>query len=241
MRARRFALVAIVGVILAADAVAIRGAGAPGLSSVATPDPVVARRDADAFRVKLGEISRRGGEAATVRPDAARTTVTEPEVNGYLTLDVADDLPAGVVSPNVVMLGQGRASGQAVVDLDRVRQGLGANSVLNPLSYLRGRLPVVATGTLESHDGIGAAAVRVGDGLRRARAEVRAPADRQLLLEIRNVSFRHQPRRPVRAARAHSRDPGRARKSHRRPITCRLESQRLVVWLTTSSRRRCSS
>ena len=52
------------------------------------------------------------------------------------------------------MLGQGRASGQAVVDLDRVRQGLGANSVLNPLSYLRGRLPVVATGTLESHDGM---------------------------------------------------------------------------------------
>ena len=154
MRARRFALVAIVGVILAADAVAIRGAGAPGLSSVATPDPAVARRDADAFRVKLGEISRRGGESATVRPDAARTTVTEPEVNGYLTLDVADDLPAGVVSPNVVMLGQGRASGQAVVDLDRVRQGLGANSVLNPLSYLRGRLPVVATGTLESHDGM---------------------------------------------------------------------------------------
>jgi hypothetical protein len=153
MRARRFPLVAIVGMILAADAVAIRGA-APGLTAVAaTPDPVVARRDADAFRVKLGEISRRGGEAATVRPEAARTTVTESEVNGYLALDVADDLPAGVVSPNVVMLGQGRASGQAVVDLDRVRQDLGASSVLNPLSYLRGRLPVVATGTLESHDG----------------------------------------------------------------------------------------
>jgi hypothetical protein len=52
------------------------------------------------------------------------------------------------------LLGQGRASGQAVVDLDRVRQSSGATSVLNPLSYLRGRLPMVATGTLQSRDGV---------------------------------------------------------------------------------------
>jgi hypothetical protein len=141
MRTRRFAFVAVVGLIAAA-------------SVDATPDPVVARRDADAFKIKLSEISRRGSHQTTIRPDAALTTVTESEVNGYLTLDVADDLPAGVVSPNVVMLGQGRASGQAVVDLDRVRQSIRATSVLNPLSYLRGRLPVVATGTLESREGV---------------------------------------------------------------------------------------
>jgi hypothetical protein len=119
----------------------------------AVPDPIVARRDADAFKVKVAEITRRGGAAAT-RPERASTTVTESEVNGYMTLELADDLPAGVVSPAVVMLGQGRASGQAVVDLDRVRQGMGATSILNPLSYLRGRLPVVATGTLASQDGV---------------------------------------------------------------------------------------
>jgi hypothetical protein len=119
----------------------------------AVPDPIVARRDADAFKVKVAEITRRGGAAAE-RPQRASTTVTESEVNGYLALEIADDLPSGVVSPAVVMLGQGRATGQAVVDLDRVRQGMGATSALNPLSYLRGRLPVVATGTLASRDGV---------------------------------------------------------------------------------------
>jgi hypothetical protein len=119
----------------------------------AAPDPVAARRDADTFRAKLSNISRRG-TAANAAVERARTTVTEPEVNGYLTLDVADDLPTGVVSPAVALLGQGRATGQAVVDLDRVRQNLGATSMLNPLSYLRGRLPVVVTGTIQSRDGV---------------------------------------------------------------------------------------
>jgi hypothetical protein len=119
----------------------------------AAPDQAVMRRDADTFRAKISDIGRRG-DAETAPAQHARTTVTESEVNSYLTLDVADDLPKGVVSPTVMLLGQGRASGKAVVDLDGVRKGLGATGMLNPLSYLRGRLPVVATGTLQSGDGV---------------------------------------------------------------------------------------
>jgi hypothetical protein len=120
------------------------------------PDPAVARRDADAFKTKVAEISRRGGEVTTASTPGAhgRTTVTESEVNSYLAVEVADNLPSGVVSPTVTMLGEGRTTGQAVVDLDLVRQGMGSTSVLNPLRYLRGRLPVVATGTIESRDGV---------------------------------------------------------------------------------------
>jgi hypothetical protein len=124
-----------------------------GAGGSAAPDPVALRRDADTFRNKISDIGRRGDAGQATAPQA-RTTVTESEVNSYLTLDVADDLPKGVVSPAVTLLGQGRASGQAVVDLDRVRQSIGATSVLNPLSYLRGRLPMVATGTLQSRDGV---------------------------------------------------------------------------------------
>jgi hypothetical protein len=119
----------------------------------AAPDPAVMRRDADTFRAKISDIGRRG-DAVSDAAQRTRTTVTESEVNSYLTLDVADDLPSGVVAPAVMLLGQGRASGQAVVDLDGVRRGLGATSLLNPLRYLRGRLPVVATGTLQSQDGV---------------------------------------------------------------------------------------
>src|SRR5690349_21081083 len=79
------------------------------------------------FKVKVAEITRRGGvTAAAAARD--RTTVTESEVNSYLAVEVADDLPSGVVSPTVTLLGQGRTKGQAVVDLDRVRQGIGATS-----------------------------------------------------------------------------------------------------------------
>ena len=119
----------------------------------AVPDPTVARRDAESFKAKVAEITRRSS-AATAESPRGNTTVTESEVNGYLALELTDDLPSGVVSPAVVLLGQGRASGQAVVDLDKVRQGIGATGVLNPLRYLRGRLPVVATGTLASQDGV---------------------------------------------------------------------------------------
>ena len=150
MRGNRWCLVALTGLLLVATANP-KGSLSIGLS--AAPDPAVARRDADAFKVKVAEITRRGGVTPTAAA-RARTTVTESEVNSYLAVEVADDLPSGVMSPTVTLLGQGRTKGQAMVDLDRVRQGMGATSALNPLSYLRGRLPVVATGTIESRDGV---------------------------------------------------------------------------------------
>lgn len=150
MRGHRWSLVALTGLLLAATTTSNKTLS---IRLSAAADPAAARRDADAFKVKVAEITRRGG--VTVTADTrARTTVTESEVNSYLAVEVADALPSGVVAPTVTLLGQGRTKGQAVVDLDRVRQGMGATSALNPLSYLRGRLPVVATGTIESHDGV---------------------------------------------------------------------------------------
>jgi hypothetical protein len=150
MGGNRWSLVAFLGVLLVTPAT-LTGSLSIGLS--AATDPAIARRDADAFKLKVSEITRRGGVAPTAT-DHARTTVTESEVNGYLSMELGNDLPDGVVSPTVTLLGQGRTTGQAVVDLDRVRQGMGATGVLNPLRYLRGRLPVVATGTIESRDGV---------------------------------------------------------------------------------------
>ena len=150
MRGNRSSLVALLAVLLVGTPT-LKGSASNGPS--ATADPAVARRDADAFKLKVAEITRRGGVAPTATGHA-RTTVMESEVNGYLAVEVGDVLPSGVVSPTVTLLGQGRTTGQAVVDLDHVRQGIGATSALNPLSYLRGRLPVVATGTIESRDGV---------------------------------------------------------------------------------------
>jgi hypothetical protein len=46
-------------------------------------------------------------------------------------------------------------SGRAVVDLDAVRKSKKPTSLLDPMNYLFGRLPVTATGTLKTSEGVG--------------------------------------------------------------------------------------
>jgi hypothetical protein len=140
MAVDRVRLFAGVGLVMAASLAA----------SAADP---ASRRDADLLKQKIAAVVRIGDAE---RPPSApvRTTVTEQEVNAYLAHEVADDLPSGVVSPTVAILGSGRVTGRAVVDLDRVRRELGATGLFNPLSYLRGQLPVVGTGILHSAKGV---------------------------------------------------------------------------------------
>ena len=74
-------------------------------------------RDAASLRQKIAAIADYG--AHPLRANAQRmTTVTENEVNAYLAIDARPDIPAGVVEPAVTILGGGRLSGRAVVDLD---------------------------------------------------------------------------------------------------------------------------
>jgi hypothetical protein len=83
------------------------------------------------------------------------TTVTETEVNAYLVYDSHNDLPVGVVEPSVTILGTGRVSGRAVVDLDAVRKDKKPTSMLDPMNYLTGRLPITASGVLTTSNGVG--------------------------------------------------------------------------------------
>ena len=81
--------------------------------------------------------------------------VTENEVNSYLAYETQGQLPTGVIDPTVTILGPGRLSGRAVVDLDAVRKAKNPTSLLDPMNYLMGRLPVTATGTLKTSNGTG--------------------------------------------------------------------------------------
>ena len=70
----------------------------------------------------------------------------------------ADDvhlLPTGLTQPAITMLGQGKVSGKAVVDLDIVRQKQSSGSWFDPTSYLTGKLPVTASGRIVTWDGKG--------------------------------------------------------------------------------------
>ena len=57
-------------------------------------------------------------------------------------------------SPRLNALGDGRVSGQAVVDLDAVRKQK-QRGWLDPMAYLTGSLPVTASGLLITKDGVG--------------------------------------------------------------------------------------
>ena len=110
------------------------------------------KADAELLRQKVATIT---AEAEKPRKQGRQTTVTETEVNAYLAYDAHEDLPTGVVEPSVSILGAGRLSGRAVVDLDAVRREHKPTSLLDPMNYLRGRLPVAASGVLTTREGVG--------------------------------------------------------------------------------------
>ena len=120
--------------------------------AVPRADVRATKRDAALLKQKVATITAHG-ERATKQ--ARRTTVSENEVNSYLAYDAGGQLPAGVVEPSVTILGTGRVSGRAVVDLDAVRRQKAPTSLLDPMNYLTGRLPVTATGVLKTSNGVG--------------------------------------------------------------------------------------
>lgn len=112
----------------------------------------VSPEQAAAFQRKLSVIVQQG-ETPSVKERP--TTVTEDEVNAYLRYSAGDQVPAGVTEPTITIVGQGRLSGRAVVDLDAVRHAGGHHGLFNPLRLLRGRLPITASGVLHTRDGKG--------------------------------------------------------------------------------------
>ena len=110
------------------------------------------KRDAEAMKQKVAAIAAHGSGTSKV---ARRTTLTENELNSYLTYELGDKMPSGVVEPSVTILGDGRVSGRAIVDLDAVRKASKSTSLFDLRSYLAGRLPVTATGVLRTANGVG--------------------------------------------------------------------------------------
>ncbi len=143
-------------------AIAVGTAAGPGVEAVTVQRSGkgrdgVSRADAQHMREKAMAIEARG--ALLERPGdgnqaaAATTVVTEREVNSYLAFDAASQIPVGVVGPRISIVGGGRLSGTALVDLDAVRLHRKSNGWLDPLSYLTGQLPVSLSGRLSADGG----------------------------------------------------------------------------------------
>jgi len=131
--------------LLALAAIGLMSTGVRG-------DAALSKRDADNLMRKLVQINE---NATAQRATAAKTTiVTEPEVNAYLRYHARDEIPPGVTDPYVAILGEGRLEGRAVVDLNAVRRQK-KRGWMDPLGYVAGRVPVEASGTLQTSDGVG--------------------------------------------------------------------------------------
>jgi hypothetical protein len=122
------------------------------VSAALRADVRASKRDAEALKQKVAAISAFGEQPSK---QSRRTMVSENEVNAYLTYEAQQQLPVGVVQPSIAIVGPGRLSGRAVVDLDAVRKAQNPTSLLDPRSYLTGHLPVTAIGMLTTSNGIG--------------------------------------------------------------------------------------
>jgi hypothetical protein len=119
-------------------------------AAVAAQSVSTTQAHADQFQQKLQQIVNNGNsESATVR----RTTVTQTEANAYLKVRGPELLPLGVTDATVAAVGAGRLNGRAVVDLDLIREKKSSGGLLDPKTYLTGRLPVTANGILHTRAG----------------------------------------------------------------------------------------
>ena len=114
----------------------------------------LSKEDADRFQSKLTKIVEFGNAPAAKSSQRRNTPVTDLELNSYLKYRAGEQIPTGIVDPELSALGGGRVSGKAVVDLDAVRTQK-KRGWLDPLGYLTGKLPVTASGVLITKEGKG--------------------------------------------------------------------------------------
>ena len=120
--------------------------------SLAAP-AALSKADAARFQAKLAQIERNGGQPR--RGGAPRATqVSDLELNSYLKFLAGAQVPVGIADPMLHAAGNGRVSGEAMVDLDAVRTQK-KRAWTDPLAYLTGKLPVTAAGTLTTQNGVG--------------------------------------------------------------------------------------
>jgi hypothetical protein len=112
------------------------------------------KQDADSFSAKMARIVAQGKAKPLAGAPQRATQISDNELNAYFAHNAKDQVPVGIVEPTINALGEGRLGGHAIVDLDAVRKQK-QRGWLDPMSYLSGRLPVIASGTLTTKDGVG--------------------------------------------------------------------------------------
>jgi hypothetical protein len=113
----------------------------------------VSKQQADLFSQKLAQIVVQGDAAQ--KAGTRRTPVSESELNSWFTYSAKPLLPAGVSDPRITMIGNGKVTGQAIVDLDAIAKKKASGGTFDIWNLVGGKVPVNVAGTLRTKDGIG--------------------------------------------------------------------------------------
>ena len=130
---------------LSATAVAVTGGQSNGSLSV---------EDGLRLERKIAQILERDQAGGTRQ----RLVVLEQEINAYLRYQGASQLPVSVTLPRLTIKGGGRVRAEVTIDLDLLRESR-ERGVLDLLSYLGGKVPVVAEGLVTAADGSGSVTI----------------------------------------------------------------------------------
>lgn len=112
----------------------------------------ISQAHGDTLARKIDAIAQ---NAAAEPAKPQKTAVSELEVNSYLHFNLREKIPPGLTDPQISLLENGNVSGRVFVDIDEFKRHRGSGGVMDPLSYISGRVPVTARGVLRTRDGTG--------------------------------------------------------------------------------------
>jgi hypothetical protein len=114
----------------------------------------VSQQQADLFSKKVAEIVVQG-DTPQKQTSARRTQVSETELNSWFAYNAKPLLPSGVSDPRITLVGNGKVTGQAVVDLDAIAKKKQSGGTFDIWNLVGGKVPVNVAGTLRTKDGVG--------------------------------------------------------------------------------------
>jgi hypothetical protein len=120
----------------------------------------LSRQDGDRLQAKIDAMIK---NAAITPPKAGQFVIPEKEANSYLVFNLKEKMPKGLTNPEITMIGDGALAARVLVDMDEVKQRRQSRSLIDPLNYLSGQVPLNARGILRTREGRGQLHLRSAD------------------------------------------------------------------------------
>jgi hypothetical protein len=84
-----------------------------------------------------------------------RTLMSDVEINSYLNFNIKEKIPSGLTNPEIQIMGNRQLAGRVWVDMDEFKRQRGSGGIMDPLSYVSGKVPLTARGLFQSQQGKG--------------------------------------------------------------------------------------